>query len=494
MRIRRGGRTPGSGPTDEWASAQALLQKRPSSGDCWRSRGSTAARVVLNARAPILDAAGEVVGAAVAIQDVTDLRKAQEALRRSEALYRAIGESMDYGVWVCAPDGRNTYASESFLTMVGLTQQECADFGWGAVLHPDDADRTIAAWKECVRTGGIWDIEHRFRGVDGQWHDVLARGVPVKDERGEVLCWAGINLDISRLKRAEAALRQLNVDLEQRVAARTADLSQAIQTLERQATQLRALATDLTRAEQRERRRLADVLHDGLQQQLVAARLRAHMLARSSAAAVQAGADELVTLLEEAIAQAAALRPDVIFLDMRMPRADGPTATRRILETSPDAKIVMLTVSGDEDSVVDAVQRGAHGYLLKTIDPPALFDALRGVVRGEAALASGVATTIMRAFTRAGLRSAVGTPSRAELNAREREIVTLVAGGEKQQGDRHAARSGGDTVKNHLKNILATLHLENRVQVAVFVLNEHRVFRSPENWSGRPPSDTKKRC
>ena len=292
----------------EWASAQALQQKRPVIGQLLEiARFDGTRAFVLNSAAPILDAAGEVIGAAVAIQDITDLRTAQEALRRSEALYRAIGESMDYGVWVCAPDGRNTYASESFLTMVGLTQQECADFGWGAVLHPEDADRTIAAWKECVRTGGIWDIEHRFRGVDGQWHDILARGVPVKDERGEVLCWAGINLDISKLKRAEAALRQLNVDLEQRVAARTADLSQAIQTLERQATQLRALATDLTRAEQRERRRLADVLHDGLQQQLVAARLRAHMLARSSAAAVQAGADELVTLLEEAIAQTRSL-------------------------------------------------------------------------------------------------------------------------------------------------------------------------------------------
>ena len=196
----------------------------------------------------------------------------------------------------------------------------------------------------------------------------------------------------------------------------------------------------------------------------------------------------------EAIAQAAALRPDVILMDMRMPRADGPEATRRILETSPDAKIVMLTVSGDEDSVVDAVQSGAQGYLLKTIDPPALFDALRGVVRGEAALASGVATTIMRAFTRAGLRSAVGTPPRAELNAREREIVALVAEGKSNKEIATRLGLAENTVKNHLKNILATLHLENRVQVAVSVLNEHRVFRAPENWSGRAPSDTKKRC
>ncbi|HRZ54086.1 MAG TPA: PAS domain S-box protein [Candidatus Paceibacterota bacterium] len=133
--------------------------------------------------------------------------EAEAALQRSERLYRAIGESIEYGIWVCEPDGRNTYASESFLKLVGLTQEECSNFGWGSVLHPDDADRTIAAWKQCVQAGGKWDIEHRFRGVDGHYHAVLARGVPVRNKRGDIICWAGINLDISRLKQAEEALR-----------------------------------------------------------------------------------------------------------------------------------------------------------------------------------------------------------------------------------------------------------------------------------------------
>ncbi|MBC7963441.1 MAG: PAS domain S-box protein [Steroidobacteraceae bacterium] len=129
------------------------------------------------------------------------------ALRKSEALYRGIGESIDYGVWVCAPDGRNIYASESFLKMVGITQEQCSNFGWGDVLHPDDAERTIKAWQECVRTGGTWDIEHRFLGTDGQWHHVLARGVPVRNEQGEITFWAGINLDISQLKQAEEQIK-----------------------------------------------------------------------------------------------------------------------------------------------------------------------------------------------------------------------------------------------------------------------------------------------
>ncbi len=156
---------------------------------------------------PIRNAAGEIVRWFGTVLNIDDLVRAKAALERSERLYRGIGESIDYGIWICEPDGRNTYASESFLKLVGLTQEQCSSFGWGEVLHPDDAERTIAAWKECVRTGGTWDIEHRFRGVDGQWHPILARGVPVRDEAGRVLCWAGINLDISRLKGTEEQLK-----------------------------------------------------------------------------------------------------------------------------------------------------------------------------------------------------------------------------------------------------------------------------------------------
>ncbi len=168
---------------------------------------------------PFFDDRGTLLGFRGISRDITERKRAQEALGRSERLYRAIGESIDYGVWVCDPDGRNTYASESFLKLVGQTQEQCSNFGWGDVLHPDDAEKTIAAWKECVRTGGRWDIEHRYRGVDGKWHDILARGVPVRDERGEVVCWAGINLDISALKRAQEELRRSNAVLEAFFAA-----------------------------------------------------------------------------------------------------------------------------------------------------------------------------------------------------------------------------------------------------------------------------------
>jgi PAS domain S-box-containing protein len=131
---------------------------------------------------------------------------ADEALRDSERRYRAIGELIDYGVWVCDPDGRNIYNSESFLKMIGMTQQQCSDASWQEMLHPDDVERTMKAWEECVRSGASFDIEHRYHGADGQWHPILTRGVPVRDDQGKIISWAGINLDISNRKRAEQAL------------------------------------------------------------------------------------------------------------------------------------------------------------------------------------------------------------------------------------------------------------------------------------------------
>ena len=184
--------------------------------------------------------------------EITERKKSEEALRDSERLYHAIGESIDYGVWVCAPDGRNIYASKSFLEMVGINQEQCSNFGWGDVLHPDDAESTIASWKECVETGGTWDMEHRFRGVDGQWHPVLARGVPVKNEHSEIIYWAGINLDISRIKQAEETLQRTLNSLELRVQERITELSQAYEKLQYEVEERRKTEAQLLQSQKME--------------------------------------------------------------------------------------------------------------------------------------------------------------------------------------------------------------------------------------------------
>ena len=154
------------------------------------------------------DAAGRPVLLAGVLIDVTAQKLAEQALSKSEKLYRAIGESIDYGVWVCDAQGRNTYASEQFLRLLGLTQEQCSGVGWTQLLHPDDVAATQEAWSECVRNGGNWYREHRFLGADGEYHTVLAKGVAIRDDNGNISGWAGINLDISRLKHTENALRE----------------------------------------------------------------------------------------------------------------------------------------------------------------------------------------------------------------------------------------------------------------------------------------------
>jgi PAS domain S-box-containing protein len=171
----------------------------------FRNKDGSTSIVLLSAE--IIDLNGEKCLLTTS-NDITERKRTEEALRQSEQLYRAIGESINYGIWVCDADGRNIYASESFLNLVGLTQEQCSEFGWGNVLHPDEVEETIRAWKECVATGSFWEREHRFRGVDGEWHYLLARGGPIRDDDGNIYCWAGINLDIGSLKRSEQALRE----------------------------------------------------------------------------------------------------------------------------------------------------------------------------------------------------------------------------------------------------------------------------------------------
>jgi PAS domain S-box-containing protein len=142
--------------------------------------------------------------------NIVETAATQQALRESQRLYHAIGESIDYGVWTCDPQGRNTYVSPSFLRLVGMTQEECSGFGWTNALHPDQAAGTLKAWQECIKSGDSWDRQLRLRDVHGRYHTVLARGVPVKNDRGEIVAWSGINLDISRLKAVEKNLRNAN--------------------------------------------------------------------------------------------------------------------------------------------------------------------------------------------------------------------------------------------------------------------------------------------
>lgn len=189
----------------------STLSIRSMATSAFRQHGRWAYSLVVTSRErriwthPELDLVENI---AARVGPIIEQARVSQALRRSERLYRAVGESIDYGIWVCDAEGRNTYASDSFLKLVGITQQQCSDLGWASILHPDEIQATTTAWQECVRRGDFWEREHRFKGVDGRWHPVLARGVPVRDETGRIQQWVGINLDISAIKAVQDNARQ----------------------------------------------------------------------------------------------------------------------------------------------------------------------------------------------------------------------------------------------------------------------------------------------
>jgi DNA-binding NarL/FixJ family response regulator len=179
-----------------------------------------------------------------------------------------------------------------------------------------------------------------------------------------------------------------------------------------------------------------------------------------------------------ALERARELMPDVILMDIFMPAVNGLEATRRIKEALPYVKIVMLTVSEEDQNLFEAIKSGAQGYLLKKIEPQELFAMLKGVVQGDAPISRAMAGKILGEFTRQARRAATTPLPGADLSPREKEVLELVTQGKSNKEIAVALAIAENTVKNHLKNILEKLHLENRVQAATFALREGLVEKT----------------
>ncbi|MCF0095976.1 response regulator transcription factor [Micromonospora sp. MH99] len=168
----------------------------------------------------------------------------------------------------------------------------------------------------------------------------------------------------------------------------------------------------------------------------------------------------------EAVELAGRLRPDVILMDVRMPRLDGIEATRRLVAAGQAARIIMLTTFDLDEPVFSALRAGASGFLLKDIRPDELATAVRVVARGEALLAPTVTRRLLDRFA-SELPGGTPPPALDALSAREVEVLTLVA--RALSNDEIAERLvlSRATVKTHLSAILLKLGLRDRVQAAV---------------------------
>ena len=178
---------------------------------------------------------------------------------------------------------------------------------------------------------------------------------------------------------------------------------------------------------------------------------------------------------EEAVVLARSLRPDVVLMDLRMPRVDGADATGRIVSDLPGTRVIVLTTYDTDADIVRAVEAGATGYLLKDTPRSELANAVRAAARGETVLAPPVAARLVTRMRR---------PNVDALTTRETEVLRLVAQGLTNAQIGHALFIGEATVKTHLLKIFTKLDVDDRTR-AVTVAMERGIL--PWSGSGAQP-------
>lgn len=168
----------------------------------------------------------------------------------------------------------------------------------------------------------------------------------------------------------------------------------------------------------------------------------------------------------QAVILARTLRPDVILMDISMPRCDGLTATRLIMAEMPDTKIIILTTSDEDQNLFEAVKSGACGYLLKSINADKLLEALAQAKDCIPPFSPGLAAKLLREF--ANLNTPAAVSSTNGLNSRQSEVLTLVAQGLSYKEVGARIHISSRTVRYHMAEIMNLLHLENRAQVLAY--------------------------
>ncbi|GIH74513.1 response regulator [Planobispora longispora] len=177
---------------------------------------------------------------------------------------------------------------------------------------------------------------------------------------------------------------------------------------------------------------------------------------------------------QEAVELADRLTPDVVLMDVRMPRQSGIEATREIKAAAPSVRIIMLTVSDEEEDLFEAIKAGATGYLLKNVQLDEVPEVVRGVHEGQSLINPAMAAKLITEFASMSRKEAERPPQLPvpRLTEREMEVLRLVAKG---MNNREIAKQlfiSENTVKNHVRNILDKLQLHSRMEAVVYAVRE----------------------
>ena len=171
-----------------------------------------------------------------------------------------------------------------------------------------------------------------------------------------------------------------------------------------------------------------------------------------------------------AVEMAQQLHPDVILMDLVMPRLDGISATRQVKSSAVDIKVIALTSFTEDDKIFPAIQAGASSYLLKDISPDNLVEAIRAAYHGEARLHPEIARRLMQQVSQ---QTSLPRESQVDdITEREREVVRLVAQGRSNHDIAQELVISEKTVKTHISNILSKLNLQDRTQLAIYAIKK----------------------
>jgi PAS domain S-box-containing protein len=275
-------------------------------------------------------------------RDITVRKQAEEAIRESEEKFRTLTRHSPVGICLTDIQGICQLVNDRWSEMTGLSSEETYGRSWTHALHPDDLVLVEGRWRDMVQHGGAFTLEYRFIDPQGKVTWVAGSTVALQNLRGEITGYLGTATDISDRKKIERQLEEMNTTLEQRVKERTA-------VAEKRTAQLRAMALELTHAEQRERRKIAQILHDHLQQLLVGVKIHINLLGKSTAGThTEQSLQQVNELLDQSIA---ATRSLAVELDPPVLRYGGfLKALRWLADWMKDTYDFRVDIEAEEDS------------------------------------------------------------------------------------------------------------------------------------------------